>query len=234
MSHDINDLGQPVGVPVDLDLPRPRPPRTAMTGRTVRVEPLTLDHAPDLFDAFAEDRDGRIWTYLPNGPYRDAATFATWVRVAAAAKDPLMHALVVDGRALGHASFLRIAPDAATIEVGFINFAPALQRSIAATEAMYLMMARAFDDLGYRRYEWKCNALNAASCRAAERLGFTFEGIFRQAALVKGRNRDTAWYSVLDGEWPRVKAAFETWLAPENFDDRGQQIRSLTDIRADL
>lgn len=232
MSHEVNALGQPVGRPVATELPRPRPPRTAMVGRTVTVEPLTAAHADALFDAFAEDDEGRIWTYLPNGPYSDRDEFRQWVDAAAAAEDPLMHAVVVDGTAAGHASFLRIDPASASIEVGFINFAPRLQRTVAATEAMYLMMARAFDELGYRRYEWKCNALNAASCRAAERLGFTHEGTFRQATVVKGRNRDTAWFSVLDGEWPAVKSAFRAWLDPSNFDADGRQRKSLANLRS--
>lgn len=234
MTQEINALGQPVGAPVALELPRPRPPRSVLAGRYVTVEPLTPYHAPGLFDAFAEDGEGRIWTYLPNGPYADLTDFQTWVASAAAAEDPLMHALVVDGRALGHASFLRITPEVGVIEVGFINFAPALQRSPAATEAMFLMMKRVFGDLGYRRYEWKCDALNAGSRRAAARLGFRFEGIFRQATVMKGRNRDTAWYSVLDREWPALKTRFERWLAPSNFDASGRQIRRLLDCGTDL
>ena len=230
--HETNAIGQPVGLPVTLDLPRPRPKHTAMTGRAATVEPLSAGHTDALFAAFAEDTEDRIWTYRPNGPYRDRAAFADWVDRAATAHDPLMHAIVVEGEALGHASFLRITPEAASIEVGFINLAPRLQRTIAATEAMALMMARAFDTLGYRRYEWKCDALNAPSRRAAERLGFTYEGTFRQAVVVKGRNRDTAWYSILDSEWPAIKAGFDAWLAPGNFDAQGRQRQSLSALRA--
>ncbi len=230
----MNAHGQPVGLPVDLDLPRPVPPRSAMVGRYCSVAPLTAEHVPGLYSAFAEDRDGRIWTYLPNGPYAELAGFEAWAEGAMAADDPLMHTILVDGAPLGHASFLRITPGAGVIEVGFINLSPRLQRTRAATEAMYLMMRRAFDELGYRRYEWKCDALNAPSRAAAERLGFTYEGTFRQAVVVKGRNRDTAWFSVIDGEWARVKTGFEAWLDPGNFDADGRQKRSLSEIRADV
>jgi len=149
--------------------------------------------------------------------------------------DPLFHAVIdrKSNKALGLASYLRIDPPAGVIEVGHIHFSPALQGTAMATEAMYLMMHRVFDELGYRRYEWKCNALNKASCRAAERLGFTFEGIFRQATIVKGRNRDTAWFSILDSEWPRAKAAFQAWLDPANFDVEGKQKRGLAELRRD-
>lgn len=232
MDHELNALGQPVGLPVDLDLPRPVPPRSAMVGQYCTVAPLAAAHVPGLFSAFAEDQGGRIWTYLPNGPYAELAGFKAWAEGAMAADDPLMHTILVEGEPLGHASFLRITPGAGVIEVGFINLAPRLQRTRAATEAMFLMMRRAFDELGYRRYEWKCDALNAPSRAAAARLGFTYEGTFRQAVVVKGRNRDTAWFSVIDKDWPQVKAGFEAWLAPDNFDAEGQQKRPLSDLRA--
>jgi RimJ/RimL family protein N-acetyltransferase len=226
----LNALGQPIGLPVEDTSSRQTPPRTAIVGRYCSVVPLSVDHADDLYAAFRQDSEDRIWTYLPNGPYHDPAAFRAWVQDAASWSDPLMHAIVVDGRALGHASYLRIAPASASIEVGFINLAPALQRSRAATEFQYLMMARAFDELRYRRYEWKCDALNAPSRKAAERLGFAYEGTFRQATHYKGRNRDTAWFSILDSDWPALKARFERWLAPENFDDKGHQIQSLAQI----
>ncbi len=232
LPHEMNALGQPIGLPVSLDLPRPRPPVTAMVGRTVTVRPLEMSDADALHTAFREDLENRIWTYLPNGPYETVGDFRAWAADAIATPDPMMHAILVDGEPLGHASFLRIKPDPGTIEVGFINFAPRLQRTVAATECMYLMMARAFDELGYRRYEWKCDALNAPSRSAAKRLGFTFEGVFRQATVYKGRNRDTAWFSVTDAEWPGVKAGFEAWLDPGNFDENGRQRRSLIDLRA--
>ncbi|WP_322096946.1 GNAT family protein [Pelagibius sp.] len=213
------------------------PPRSALEGRFCRVEPLDPEaHADDLFTAYTADPAGRSWTYLPYGPFATLAELKAWMQATCLDDDPLFHAVIdrASGRALGVASYLRIAPAIGSIEVGHIHYAPALQATPAATEVMFLMMARVFDELGYRRYEWKCNALNAASRRAAERLGFTFEGVFRQATVVKGRNRDTAWYSLLDKEWPDAKAAFETWLAPDNFDAEGRQVKSLAAIRAAL
>ena len=223
----INALGQPVGVPIDDTQPRPVPPRRAMVGRFCTVEPLSQNHADDLYAAFRADVEDRIWTYLPNGPYHDPNVFRDWVEAAITSDDPLMHAILVNGRAVGHASYLRISGKSASIEVGFINLSPALQRTAAATEFQFLMMQRAFDELGYRRYEWKCDALNAPSRKAALRLGFTYEGTFRQATHYKGRNRDTAWFSILDSEWPDLKAKFQRWLADDNFDADGRQIRSL-------
>ena len=206
-----------------------------MVGRHCRVEPLDpARHAAALDQANRRDRDGVIWTYLPYGPFGSADDYEQWVATVARGDDPLFHAIVdrTTERASGVASYLRITPEHGTIEVGHINYAPALQRTVAATEAMFLMMARAFDELGYRRYEWKCNALNAGSRRAAERLGFRFEGIFRQAAVVKGRSRDTAWYAILDADWPAIKAAFEGWLDPTNFDAAGRQRATLASLRA--
>lgn len=237
MPHDLTPLGDPIGPVVEGWTPRPRPPRTPMVGRHCSVVPLDpAAHVPDLFASQQLSEGGRMWTWMPNGPYDDEAAYRAWAETAAKSEDPLFFTVVdhATGKAVGTASFLRIDPPAGVIEVGWIAFSPLLQRSAASTEAMYLMMARVFDELGYRRYEWKCNALNGPSMRAAERLGFTYEGTFRQATIVKGRNRDTAWFSVIDKEWPHVKAAFETWLAPENFDADGRQKRSLGAIRADL
>lgn len=230
-SDRVNDFGQPVGVPVTGSFPCARPPRTPLSGQHVRLEPLRPDHAAGLFDAFAKDADGRGWTYLPRGPFADLADTQSWAAQAVASEDPLYFAICTpDGVPLGFCSYLRIAPENGVIEVGFIHMSPRLQRTPAATEAMFLMMARAFDDLGYRRYEWKCDALNMPSRRAAERLGFSYEGTFRQAAIVKGRNRDTAWFSVIDSEWPGLKARFEHWLDPDNFDADGNQIAALGKI----
>jgi len=234
MSEEMNELGQPIGLPVPGWTLRPRPPRTSMEGRYCRIEPLDPDlHGEDLFRAFAADQEGRIWTYLPYGPFVALRDFRAWTERFCLGDDPLFHAIVeqASGRALGVASYLRITPEVGVIEVGHINYSPALQKTPAATEAMYLMMARVFEELGYRRYEWKCNALNEGSCRAAERLGFTFEGVFRQATISKGRNRDTAWYSILDSEWPEARAAFKVWLDPANFDAEGKQKRRLAEIR---
>ncbi|WP_119461775.1 GNAT family N-acetyltransferase [Rhodospirillaceae bacterium SYSU D60014] len=231
MTVNRNPLGQPVGSPLAYWTARSAPPRSAMEGRFCRLEPLDPDrHAADFHAATRADGEGRIWTYLPYGPFEMLEEFRNWMRVSCAGDDPFFHAITEQesGRALGVASYLRIDTRAGVIEVGHINYAPALQRTAAATEAMYLMMRRVFAELGYRRYEWKCDALNAPSRAAAERLGFTFEGIFRQATIYKGRNRDTAWYSIIDQDWPALEAAFERWLAPANFDAAGRQRESLS------
>jgi RimJ/RimL family protein N-acetyltransferase len=231
MTVNRNHLGQPIGFPLPDWTARSAPPRSTMDGRFCRVEPLDPDrHAADLHAAMRADGEGRIWTYLPYGPFETLEEFRNWMRTSCAGDDPLFHTVIerMSGRALGVASYLRIDARVGVIEVGHINYAPALQRTAAATEAMYLMMRRVFTELGYRRYEWKCDALNAPSCAAAERLGFTFEGIFRQATLYKGRNRDTAWYSIVDQDWPALEAAFEQWLAPANFDAAGRQRESLS------
>jgi RimJ/RimL family protein N-acetyltransferase len=233
---DLTPLGDPIGPLVPGWTARPRPPREPMTGRFCSLVPLDPAHAPGLFEAQALDTAGRMWTYMPGGPYPDFPSYLAWAEQAAASEDPLFHTVIdhATGKPVGTASYLRIEPAVGVIEVGWIAWSPLLQRSPASTEAMCLMMARVFDELGYRRYEWKCNALNAPSMRAAERLGFTFEGVFRQATIVKGRNRDTAWFSILDSEWPRAKAAFEAWLSPDNFDGSGRQRRGLAEIRAGL
>jgi RimJ/RimL family protein N-acetyltransferase len=201
-----------------------------MEGRYCRVEPIDVDrHAADLHAANRLDTDARNWTYLAYGPFEELAKYQTWMRGACLGDDPLFHAVIdrKSGKATGVASFLRIEPGPGVIEVGHINYAPPLQRTPAATEAMFLMMCRVFDELGYRRYEWKCDALNAPSRAAALRLGFQFEGIFRQATVYKQRNRDTAWYSIIDKEWPALKSRFENWLEPANFDAAGRQRKSL-------
>ena len=204
-----------------------------MVGRYVRLMPLTIAHAPAIF-AESAGHDW-IWDYMPQGPFATEADCAAWMAEAEASEDPFFFVIedLELGRVTGMASYLRIAPGAGSIEVGNILMTPALQRRRAATEAMALMMAWAFD-AGYRRYEWKCNALNRPSRAAAQRLGFSYEGLFRQALVVKGRNRDTAWFSVIDREWPALKGAFETWLAPENFDAQGRQKQSLSDLTAPL
>ncbi|HJT09029.1 MAG TPA: GNAT family protein [Stellaceae bacterium] len=235
MTEQLNHLGQPIGRPLPAWQARPRPPRTAMDGRFCRVEPLDPSrHAADLLAANAEDRDGRNWTYLPYGPFARDDDYRQWMERVCRGEDPLFHAIVArdSGRAVGVASLMRIDPVNGVIEVGGINYSPRLQRRPAATEAMYLLMRRAFDELGYRRYEWKCDALNAPSRAAAARLGFRFEGIFRQAIVYKGRSRDTAWFSITDGEWPALKAAFERWLDPANFDESGRQKRRLAEFRS--
>ena len=227
---EVNALGQPLGSRVDGWKPPPPPPREPMEGRTCRLEPLDVErHAADLHAANALDTDCANWTYLPYGPFATLDDYLVWLHRVATVADPQFYAIVdlATGTATGVASYLRIDPAAGSIEVGHINYSPKLQRTIAATEAMYLMMRRAFE-LGYRRYEWKCNALNVPSRAAALRLGFSYEGIFRQARVDKGRNRDTAWYAMIDGEWPLVDRAFRRWLDPSNFDERGRQLMALS------
>lgn len=207
------------------------PDGTFPEGRYVRLERLSPDHAAALHAA--NRIDDTIWDYLPYGPFATESDYADWLRKVVPGRDPLCHAIQdkESGRWGGVASFMRIAPGAGSIEVGQINFARPLQRTRAATEAMYLMMRWAYE-AGYRRYEWKCNALNLGSRRAAERLGFSYEGVFRQAAMVKGRNRDTAWFASIDAEWPMLCAAFETWLSPANFDAQGRQRQRLSHLTA--
>ena len=229
-----NELGQPIGPEVPGWTPRFRPPRAAMQGRYCRVEPLDpARHARELHEANSLDREGRMWTYLFSGTFASFDDYRAWLDAKQGSEDPLFFAFVdaASGRAVGLGSYLRIDPSNGTVEVGHLQFSPLMQRTAVATEAMYLMMKTAFE-LGYRRYEWKCDALNAGSRRAAERLGFRFEGIFRQAIVYKGRSRDTAWYSVIDKEWPALEAAFGAWLDPANFDSGGRQRRSLADLRA--
>ena len=235
MAEHRNHLGQPVGAPVVGWSARPRPPRTAMAGRFCTVEPLDPErHAAPLFAAYAEDFAGRMWTYLPRGPYTALGEYRNWAEVACRADDPLVMAIIdnATGEPVGTASYMRIEPAIGVIEIGSITYSPRLQRRPAATEAMYLMMRRVFDELGYRRYEWKCDSLNAPSRSAAARLGFRYEGLFRQASITRGGNRDTTWFSVIDSEWPALRAAFERWLDPANFVADGTQRRSLASLRS--
>jgi RimJ/RimL family protein N-acetyltransferase len=214
------------------------PARVALPGRYVRLEPLdAAQHSDELWQALqGPDADPLLWDYLPYGPFAERTDFDAWLAGNAASADPQFFAVIApaSGRALGLLSFLRIAPKDGSIEIGHIAFGRAMQRSPASTEAVWLLMRHAFDDLGYRRLEWKCNALNARSRRAAERLGFIHEGVFRQHMVVKGRNRDTAWYAIIDGEWPRCRVAFERWLASDNFDANGRQKQRLEALREEL
>lgn len=230
----LNTLGQPVGQPLPSWTPPPRPRREPIEGRTCRLVPLDPQaHARDLYEANARDTDDAGWTYSAVGPYADVDEFAAWCETAAKSEDPLYFAIVdkTSGKAVGTATFMRIDPKNGAVEVGSIKYSPLLQRTTAATEAMYLMMRHVFD-LGYRRYEWKCDSHNAASRQSAERLGFQFEGLFRQSVVYKGRNRDTTWFSILDSEWPRLREAFETWLSPDNFTADGEQRLRLGDLTA--
>jgi len=216
------------------------PARFPLIGQSVIVEPLDPDrHGHDLYQAACGpdgDGSGDMWTYLTSGPFADEASFRVWLAPQGETDDPLVFALVdqAGGMARGMASYMRVVPHWATCEVGAIWFAPSLKRSRAASEAMYLMARHVFEDLNYRRYEWKCDSLNQASRRAALRFGFLYEGLFRQHVVYKGRNRDTTWFAMTDQDWPRVKAAFEAWLADDNFDGEGRQLRGLAEIREGL
>lgn len=231
----LNHLGQPVGISLPSWTARQHPSREPIPGRLCHVEPIDpARHGADLFAANAKDREGRNWTYLSVGPFETFETYLTWLEEVAGNDDPLFYAIIdtASACAVGVASYLRVDPSNGAIEIGNINFSPELQRRPAATEAIYLMMRRAFDELRYRRCEWKCDALNAASRKAAERLGFEFEGVFRQAMVYKGRNRDTAWYSVIDREWPMLRQALERWLDSSNFDHQGRQRQRLSTLTA--
>lgn len=204
-------------------------------GQTVSLTPLNPQlHGDALYDATQGEDHHHLWAYLPWGPFPERTSFDSYLHQNATSEDPLFYAITnnVSGKAVGYAAYLRIEPLHRVIEVGSILFTPELQRTVGATEAMYLMAKYAFESLGYRRYEWKCNAMNTPSRQAALRLGFTFEGVFRQHMIIKGCNRDTAWYSMLDTEWPIRRAAFERWLDPSNFDTNGRQkiaLRILTE-----
>ncbi len=224
-------------MPTEDQAPRPAkgpPERAPLEGRSLRLEPIDpARHVADLFAVSADDP--ALWTYMPYGPFEDPAQMEAWLEGCARSDDPLFMALVetADGRATGMASFLNIRPAHGVIELGHIWFSQRLRRRRPATEAIFLMLSAAFDDLGYRRVEWKCDAANAASRRAALRFGFVYEGIFRQHLIVKGRNRDTAWFAILDRDWPALRSDFEAWLDPANFDDSGQQRRSLSTLTSD-
>ena len=225
-----------LGLPVDPAPARPPQP-TTLRGRFVTLVPLDpAAHAVSLYEASHGPEREDLWRYLFDGPYPDQAAFEARLNQMAGSRDPLFFTILdtSTGKPVGYASYLRIEPAHRCIEVGSILFTPLLQRTPGATEAMYLMARHVFEDLSYRRYEWKCNALNEPSRRAALRLGFAFEGIFRQHMIIKGRNRDTAWFSMLDSEWPARKASFEQWLSPDNFDVRGRQKQSLSRMNETL
>ena len=232
MAGTAKHMNQILGTPVpDWQAPQP-PAAEPMQGRFCRLEPLDPErHAADLYAAHALDIEGKNWRYLPYGPFVGLDAYRAWMIQTCLGRDPLFFAIIdtATGYAVGVCSYLRIDPRMGTIEVGHLNYSPLLQKQPAATEAMVLMMARAFA-LGYRRYEWKCNALNWPSRVAAQRLGLSYEGLFRQAAVIKGYNRDTAWYAAIDQEWPSLQRAFQRWLNPANFDWQGQQRERLSDL----
>jgi RimJ/RimL family protein N-acetyltransferase len=226
-------IERPLGEQVDWSEAR-RPARVALRGTHILLRPVAAatDARPLHAVSHPPAGDPAIWTYLPDGPYASPEHLREALAWAESARDRVYFTLAAlpDERPLGLASYLSIVPAHGSIEIGHIWFAAQLQRTTAATEAIYLLVRHAFDELGYRRVEWKCNALNAASRRAAERFGFTFEGIFRQHQIVKGRTRDTAWYAITDGDWPPIRAGFQAWLDPANFDARGRQMRSLREL----
>lgn len=226
----LNELGQPVGEVVADWQPAAMPDGHRLTGRYGAVEKLdTVRHGVQLFESVMQVPD-KDWTYLPYGPFRDETLWLDWLRAIEAGSDPYFYTILdAQGRASGLASLMRITPAAGVIEIGHIHVLAPIQRSPLATEALSLLMAYAFE-LGNRRLEWKCDAYNARSQAAARRLGFRFEGLFRQAAIVRGRNRDTAWFSLLDGEWPAVRDAHARWLDPANFDETGRQKTSLREL----
>ncbi len=228
------DPQRPTGKPLPRWSPPPFPPHEVFEGRTCSLEPLTSAHAEGLFVANIADTDGASWTYLAYGPFASASDYAAWIEANTSGADPQFYAIVPHdtGVASGVASYLAIVPERASIEVGHIHYTPLLARGVPASEAMYLMAERAFD-LGYRRYEWKCDALNAASRAAAQRYGFSYEGTFRHHSVYKGRNRDTAWFSITDTEWPAIHEAFVRWLDPSNFEGGVQRTR-LSDLTRPL
>jgi RimJ/RimL family protein N-acetyltransferase len=232
-SERTNLFNQPIGAEIKNWKGALAPQRISISGRLCRIEPLDVQsHLDDLDKAFSLDPDGKLWTYMATGPFESKASFGTWLAKVSQTEDPLFHAIIdkLTGKAIGMAAYMRINPTAGSIEIGSISFSPALQKTALATEAMFLFMQRAFEELNYRRYEWKCDSLNAASIKAALRLGFSYEGEFRQALVYKGRNRNTRWFSILDSEWPYVKQGFVDWLEPANFDEHGQQLQKLQDF----
>lgn len=228
-----NKFGQPIGKPMPDWKCCAEPSDVTLTGQTCRVERYKVSkHADDLYAAYSQS-DGRDWTYLFDGPFETPEKYHVFAEFCEKSTDPRHYAIVdlATGKAVGTMSLMRVDKMNGAIEIGCISFSPLLMRSKMSTEAQYLLMAYVFDELGYRRYEWKCDSLNEPSRRAAPRLGFAFEGIFYDHMVIKGHSRDTAWYAITADRWPIQKAAFEAWLAPENFDKQGQQIKSLIELR---
>ncbi len=227
----LNEFGQPIGADVPNWTPRAHPGREMLHGQYCRLEPLSAErHADSLFQAYQRAEDGRDWTYLPIGPFDDRSEFGLYLQRIETSEDPLHYTAIdmASGLALGTLALMRVDSAHGVIEVGLIAYSPALKHTRIATEAQFLFMKYVFDTLGYRRYEWKCDSLNEPSRNAALRLGFRYEGIFRNAWVYKGRSRDTAWYSIIDTEWPQLRQAYETWLSPDNFDTDGRQRSSLS------
>ncbi|MBP0599529.1 GNAT family N-acetyltransferase [Herbaspirillum sp. LeCh32-8] len=233
----LNEWKQPIGPALPDWQERPRPQRIAVEGRYCRLEPVdAARHSDDLYAAYAQATDGSDWTYMMSGPFPNPASYRAYAETLQKSEDPLHYAVIdlASGRAVGTMSLMRIEPRHGVIEVGHIALSRQLKRTRVATEAQFLLMRYVFAQLGYRRYEWKCDSLNAPSRQAAQRLGFQFEGIFRQAVVYRGRSRDTAWFSIVDTEWPTLGSAFERWLDPANFDAQGKQKQTLLAFRQAL
>ena len=231
--HQKNQFGQLLGDPIENWTPRQKPAKTIIQGSYSILKPIAINqHADKLFDVLAIDNQGESWTYLPYGPFDTLSEFKDWLAKTMSDNDTLLYA-ILDAKTqepIGISGYLRMNPEHGVIEIGHLHFSKLLKQTSLATEAIYLMLRHAFDEYGYRRCEWKCNYLNEPSRRAAERFGFTFEGIFRQSYVFKNRNRDTAWFSMIDSEWPTSKEKFEKWLHPTNFDTAGKQILKLSEI----
>ncbi|KAJ5728352.1 hypothetical protein N7493_004682 [Penicillium malachiteum] len=225
-------MTKPLGQAVDSHPAKP-PPSTSFTGRSVRLEKLEPRHTDDLYEAIGLPEHASLWDYIADGPFQDKESFIPYIERISKSSDPFLYALIDQkgNKAVGFFSLMRIDQANRVVEIGFVVFSPRLQRTTAATEAFYLITSTVFNDLGYRRFEWKCNNLNEASKKAAARFGFQFEGIFRQHMIVKGQNRDTAWFSMLDSEWPALAESFEKWLDPQNFDAEGKQRSTLVAFR---
>ncbi|MFC0399915.1 GNAT family N-acetyltransferase [Paraburkholderia rhizosphaerae] len=233
MQQRTNEFGQPIGAPVPDWHGAKMPDDTPLTGRYCRLERLNVErHADELYDAYGRASDARDWTYLSVGPFDSLDAYRAHVSRIAGLADPCHYAVIdlATGKAVGTLALMRIDATHGVIEVGFVTYSPLLQKTRAGTEAIFLLIQHAFDTLGYRRFEWKCDSLNAPSRAAALRYGFTFEGIFRQAIVYRARNRDTAWFSIIDSEWPAIRPAFNTWLEPSNFDAQGAQVRKLAEL----
>jgi RimJ/RimL family protein N-acetyltransferase len=231
--HFKNEFDQLIGFPIENWHSREKPSQQIMMGKYCRLELLDIEkHTEQLFYALSLENDGSSWTYLPYGPFETCQDFCTWLEMTSTLDDTVLYTICDNktGSPIGIAGYLRINPEQGSIEVGHLHFSKLLQKTPAATEAMYLMMQYAFEELHYRRYEWKCDSFNQPSRNAAERFGFKFEGIFRQSNVFKNRNRDTVWFSIIDSEWLDIKSRFCKWLSPENFDSRGNQIASLRNI----
>lgn len=228
-----NELGQTIGFAIDRFVPPSRPQFSGLSGKYVRLEAITSAQLPALYEAFSHDVRGANWTYMPYGPFTGFKEFSDWVHETCFGEDPKFYTIYQNDKPAGVASFLRIEPKIGCIEIGHIHLSPLLQRTREGTEALMLMMEWAFS-AGYRRLEWKCDALNAPSCHAAKRLGFSFEGLFRRATMYKSRNRDTAWYAIIAEDWTALHGTYQLWLNSDNFDSNGREIQKLSELTSSI